>query len=434
MNVPELIRRKREGLALDPAELESLVRAYVAGEVEDYQVSALLMAIFFRGMTPAEAAALTRAMRDSGRRHDLSSIPGPKIDKHSTGGVGDKVSLVLAPLVAAAGIVDPMVSGRGLGHSGGTLDKLDSIPGYRWDIAEDAFKKQLAEVGCAIIGQTADFVPADKKLYALRDVTATVESIPLICASILSKKCASGAEGLVMDVKCGSGAFMQTPGDARALAQSLVSIGNELGLRTVAVVTQMGQPLGTTVGNALEVRETVELLHGKGPRDTRDVTLELGAEMLVLGEIDKTVDAARARLVKLLDGGQALEKFRQWIAAQGGDARVADDLSLLPQAPSQEDFAAPRAGFVSAMDTRAIGVAGNLLGAGRQCTTDVVDPAVGFEVMKKVGDRVEKGEPMLRIHHAKGRGLDECKALLSDAITIGDEKVAALPLVLERTA
>lgn len=433
MNVPELIRRKREGLALEPAELEAFVRAYVAGQVEDYQVSAFLMAVFFRGMEPGEAAGLTRAMRDSGRRFDLSAIPGPKVDKHSTGGVGDKVSLVLAPLVAAAGLVDPMVSGRGLGHSGGTLDKLDSIPGYRWALSEDEFKAQLAKVGCAIIGQTDDFVPADKKLYALRDVTATVESIPLICASILSKKCASGAEALAMDVKCGSGAFMRTLDDARALARQLVSIGTELGLRMSALVTQMGQPLGRTVGNALEVVETVEVLRGGGPGDTREITLRLGAEMLVLGGLDDDIESAHGRLAKLLDDGTALDKFREWVAAQGGDPRVADDPEgVLPAAPDQKDFAAPSAGHLAAIDTRAVGVAGNLLGAGRMKTTDTVDPAVGFEVLKRVGDRVEAGEPLLRIHHAGGRGLAECEAMLASAFEIGDGPVEPLELVLDR--
>jgi len=432
MNTPELIRRKREGGELAPEEIRFLIEGYLAGRVEEYQISALLMAIFFKGMTPDEAATLTRVMMKSGRTYDLSSVAAPKSDKHSTGGVGDKVSLVLAPLVAAAGVANPMVSGRGLGHTGGTLDKLDAIPGYRWNLSEAEFKKQLSTVGCAIIGQTDDFVPADKRIYALRDVTATVESIPLICASILSKKAASGTDSLVMDVKCGSGAFMDSPTKARALAEQLVAIGTSLGLRVSALLTQMNQPLGTTVGNAIEVRETIDVLKGGGPRDTRDLTVELGAEMLVLAGRAKTRDEARATLGKLLDSGKALEKFVQWIEAQGGNPRIVDDAALLASAPDRKAFAAARSGVVQSIQTRAVGVAANTLGAGRAKTTDIVDVAVGLEVFVKPGDRVSAGQEIVAIHHRAGRGLAECEKLLREAIVVGDGAVASLELVLDR--
>jgi len=432
MNVPELIRRKREGGALAPGEIRDLLAGYLSGAVEEYQVSAFLMAVFFRGMEPSEAASLARVMLESGDRYDLSDIPGPKADKHSTGGVGDKVSLVLAPLAAAAGLVNPMVSGRGLGHSGGTLDKLDSIPGYRWNLSEAEFKRQLGKVGCAIIGQTDNFVPADKRLYALRDVTATVECIPLICGSILSKKAASGTESLVMDVKCGSGAFMADLESARELARQLVAIGGELGLAVRALITRMSQPLGICVGNALEVRESLELLKGGGPRDARDVTLELTAEMLVLAGVDPSAEGARARLAALLDGGQALAKFEEWISAQGGDPRIIDQPGLLPSAPDREVFRAPHSGFVARIDARAVGVAGNLLGAGRVKTTDTVDPAVGFEVLRKVGDPVSEGDEIVVIHHRGGRGLPECLGMLKAAWEFSDGAANPGDLVLDR--
>lgn len=432
MNTPELIRRKREGGEIPAADIKNFIDGYVAGDIPDYQVSAFLMAVFFRGMTPDEAAALTRSMMESGSRYDLTSIEGPKTDKHSTGGVGDKVSLILAPLVACAGGIVPMVSGRGLGHSGGTLDKLDSIPGYRWNLSDEEFKRQLATVGCAIIGQTDNFVPADKRLYALRDVTATVESIPLICGSILSKKAAAGTKYLVMDVKCGSGAFMDTLDKARELAEGLRSIGGALGMKVSALITQMSQPLGIAVGNALEVRETIDLLRGEGPRDCRDITLELCAEMLVLSAIEADRAAARRRLGELLDSGRALEKFQQWIDAQGGDPRVADDPELLQVSKETAVLEASTSGWVRAMDTRAIGVAGNLLGAGRVKTTDIVDTTVGLLVHVKPGDKIEKGQPLATLHHRAAKNLPEATAMLEKAIVIGGEKVERLELVLAR--
>ncbi|MEQ8820943.1 MAG: thymidine phosphorylase [Sumerlaeia bacterium] len=432
MNVPELIRIKREGGSLTPQQIEDLIGGYVRNEVEEYQISAFLMAVFFRGMAPEEAAALTRVMRNSGTVYDLSDIEGPKVDKHSTGGVGDKVSLVLAPLVASAGLVDPMVSGRGLGHTGGTLDKLDSIPGYRWNLGQDEFKAVLRKVGCAIVGQTADFVPADKRLYALRDVTATVESIPLISGSILSKKSASGAEGLVMDVKCGSGAFMPTLDQARALAESLVAIGTALGLNMATLITQMSQPLGRMVGNSLEVLETIEILKGAGPGDSREVTLRLGAEMVVLGGLAPDPEAAYKLLAGKLDSGAALEKFIAWTEAQGGDPSIVDDPSLLPLASGRELLTAPRDGVVSAMNTRQIGVAANTLGAGRIKTTDEVDPGVGLEIHAHVGDRVAQGDPLVTIVHRDGRGLEACRTMLAEAIVLGEEPADPLPLILDR--
>lgn len=432
MNVPELIRQKREGGALSPEQIAFLIKGYVDGSIPDYQVSAFLMAVFFRGMTPEEAAELTRVMIASGRRFDLSSVPGIKTDKHSTGGVGDKVSLVLAPLVAAAGVVNPMVSGRALGHTGGTLDKLDAIPGYRWALSEEEFRRQLAKVGCAIIGQTDEFVPADKRLYALRDVTATVESIPLICASILSKKSASGSQALVMDVKCGSGAFMASEEGAWELARQLVSIGRQLGMTISAMLTQMNQPLGVMVGNALEVAESVDVLRGGGPADTREITVELGAEMLVLAKAAPSAEEARARLGELLDSGRALEKFQQWVAAQGGDPRIADDKGLLAAAPDRAEFTAARAGVIGRIDTRRVGVAANTLGAGRIKTTDTVDPAVGLEMHRRVGDRVEDGEAIAVIHHRGGKGLEECRRLLAEAYEIGDAPAEPLPGIIGR--
>lgn len=430
MNIPELIRRKREGLEIPAAELKEFIDGYVAGTVEEYQVSAFLMAVFFKGMAPQEAAALTRSMLDSGERFDLSDIPGPKVDKHSTGGVGDKVSLILAPLVAAAGGIVPMVSGRGLGHTGGTLDKLDAIPGYRWNLDGATFKKQLAKVGCAIIGQTDRFVPADKKLYALRDVTATVESIPLICGSILSKKVAAGTESLVMDVKCGSGAFMDSPEKARALADGLVSIGTALGMKVSALLTQMNQPLGQAIGNAIEIEESVELLRGKGPADARWITVRLCAEMCVLAGLDKTLDGATKRLEKLLDDGTALAKFREWMTAQGGDPRIADDTSILEISKETVPLLAEQSGWISSMQTRDIGVAANTLGAGRFKASDKVDLTVGLRMHKTIGDRVEKGEPILTIYHRGGRNLAEATAMLRASIKVGEQKVEKLPLLI----
>lgn len=432
MNTPELIRRKREGQELSTEEIKGLIDGYVAGSVPDYQVSAFLMAVFFRGMSPQEAAALARSMTESGDQFNLSDIDGPKVDKHSTGGVGDKVSLILAPLVAAAGGIVPMVSGRGLGHTGGTLDKLDSIPGYRWNLGEEGLKKILRKVGCAIIGQTDNFVPADKRLYAMRDVTATVESIPLICGSILSKKVAAGTESLVMDVKCGSGAFMENLGKARELAKSLASIGSALGLNVSALITQMDQPLGAAIGNALEAREAVDILRGKGPADVREVTLQLSAEMLVLAKIEKDTKAAYEKSVENLDSGAALEKAKQWVEIQNGDPRVFDDIKLLEVSKETDVLKSEANGYIYSIQTRDIGVAANILGAGRVAVSDTVDLTVGLTVHKKPGDKVEKGESLVTLYHRDKKNLDAAKAMIEKAYTIKPERQEKLPFVLER--
>lgn len=432
LNTPELIRRKREGRALDSEEIFAFLDGYVKGTVPDYQMSAFLMAVFFRGMELDEAAMLTRVMIHSGRTYDLSDIEGPKVDKHSTGGVGDKVSLILAPLAASLGVIVPMVSGRALGHTGGTLDKLDSIPGYRWALTEEEFKNQLKRIGCAIIGQTDDFVPADKKLYSLRDVTATVESIPLICASILSKKAASGTQALLMDVKTGSGAFMPTYEKSRELAQTLVQIGKVIGMPTVALLTRMDQPLGTTVGNALEVREVLEVLQGKGPADTRALTIRQCAEMLVLGGLQPDLATAEKKSTLALDSGRALEHFIKWIEAQGGVPDMVDMPEILEISQDKQDFLATESGFLISCDTRKVGVAANVLGAGRINVTDKVDHGVGFTVHKKPGDSVEKGEPLLTIHHRGGRGLEECLELLKGAYQVKDQTIELMPLIVKR--
>lgn len=433
MRAVDIIARKRDGHTLTPAEIEFMVDGTVAGSVPDYQTAAWLMAIYLRGMRPEETAVLTERMRVSGDVFDLGSVPGIKVDKHSTGGVGDKVSLALAPLVAAAGVPVPMVSGRGLGHSGGTLDKLEAIPGFDVFRTEAEFRRQVAEVGCAIIGQTDNFVPADKRLYALRDVVACVESIPLITASIMSKKLASGADALVMDVKSGNGAFMKTDGDAAALAESLIATGRAMGKPVVALLTDMNQPLGRAIGNALETAEAIECLRGGGPADLREITLMLGAEMLVLGEKAKSPEEARATLTRLLDGGQALEKFRQMVRHQGGDPRVADDPGLMAKAPRVTVLRASTAGYVSRLDTAEIGRASNILGAGREKSADAVDHRVGLVMRVRLGDQVAEGDELLEIHHREGDGtLERCQAVLLPAIVIGDARPGVSPLIHRR--
>ena len=426
MSAVEIIRKKRDGHSLSPEEIRDFVHAAAMGTWPDYQLSALLMAICIRGMTPEETAILTREMADSGTVFDLSAIPGIKVDKHSTGGVGDKVSLVLAPLVAACGAVVPMMSGRGLGHTGGTLDKLESIPGFRVNLSEAEFKSTLAKLGVAMIGQTAEVAPADMKLYALRDVTGTVESIPLITASILSKKLAEGISGLVMDVKCGRGAFMKTLPQARELAQSIARVGKLNGLNVRAIITGMDAPLGRAVGNSLEVIESIEILRGRGPADLRELCLVFAAEMLELaGKPDGFRQASEA-----LDGGAALDKFRQMIASQGGDPAVVDDPSKLPRAESQTLLFAGQSGFVTEMDAEAVGLAGLELGAGRRRAEDRVDPAVGILVLKKPGEAVRAGETIFEIHH-NGPGIAAAMARLGRSFRVGDDAPAAQTTVLE---
>ena len=432
MRVLDLIQRKRDGETLDPADIAELIDGVAAGSVPDYQTSALLMAIFFRGLSESELTAWCDAMLHSGDVLDLSEIPGRKVDKHSTGGVGDKVSLCLAPLVAACGVPVPMVSGRGLGHTGGTLDKLRAIPGFQVDLSVDRYREIVATVGACLIGQTDQIAPADRKLYALRDVTATVESIPLIAASIMSKKLAEGIDGLVLDVKVGRGAFMKTESRARELAAALLSIGKRMGKDVVALLSDMDQPLGLAVGNANEVWEAVEMLEGGGPADLRELTLAQATEMLVLGQAC-TSEEAPARLQKALDSGSAREKFNAIVSAQGGDPKALDHEGAgLPKAPQMVPILAERAGFVRALDAEKIGRAAVVLGAGRAALEDLIDPAVGIALIRKRGDRVAVGDELCRVHLRDGRGQFQAEALIRAAYEIADAAPASQPLILGR--
>jgi len=431
MPVLDILRKKRDGGELDGAEIREFVRAAARGTWPDYQLSALLMAIVLRGMSPAETARFTREMVDSGKTFDLTDLPGTKVDKHSTGGVGDKVSLVLAPLAAACGVSVPMMSGRGLGHTGGTLDKLESIPGFRVKLSEAEFRTALKNVGCAMIGQTAEVAPADRVLYALRDVTATVESVPLITASILSKKIAEGISALVMDVKCGRGAFMKTIGEARTLAESIQSVGTTNGLRMETLITDMDVPLGCSVGNALEVREAIDVLHGSGPADLREICLVQAAAMVRLAGLTESESMANEIVRKALDGGMALDRFRRMVEQQGGDPKCVDDPNRLPTAPDRSTIVVERSGFVVDLDPYAIGVVAMKLGAGRGKVDDAVDHAVGVIVVKKPGERIERGEPIFEIHHRGERGLQDARTQLSASYSIGETPPVPRPLVLE---
>jgi pyrimidine-nucleoside phosphorylase len=430
--IPELIAAKRDGGALHPDEIQRLIARYARGEVPDYQMAALAMAVFFRGMSEQEMVALTLAKRDSGQVIDLSDVPGRKVDKHSTGGVGDKVSICLAPLVAACGVPVPMVSGRGLGHTGGTLDKLEAIPGFDVNVSVERFRTLVREVGTAMCGQTGEVAPADKKLYALRDVTATVESIPLIVASILSKKLAEGIDGLVLDVKVGRGAFMKSHDQARALAEALVRTARGAGKDCVALLTRMDHPLGRTVGNALETAEAFEILHDRGPDDLRECTLALGAEMLVLGGVAADVAAARARLEGALRDGSARVVAQKMVQSQGGDPRVVDDPSLLPRTRQRHPVRATEAGVVTGIDAHAVGLAGVALGAGRLRSEDTIDPAVGFVFDRVVGDRVAPGEVIAWVHSDDEARAQDAIERLEAAITLGTHAPEALPLLIER--
>ena len=421
MRAVDIISSKRDGGTLTRDEIRFFVDGVTTGSLPDYQASALLMAILLRGMTAEETAWLTDAMVHSGVRVDLRDIPGVKVDKHSTGGVGDKTSLILAPLAAACGVPVPMMSGRGLGHTGGTLDKLEAIPGFRVNLSLEEMKAALAKIGCAMIGQTAQIAPADKKLYALRDVTGTVESIPLISASIMSKKIAEGIDALVLDVKTGSGAFMKTEADSRRLAESLVAIGNASGVKTEAIITAMESPLGHAVGNALEVIECLEVLKGRGPRDLIDVSVELTARMLVLGKVAPDLAAATQQVQRAIASGAGLERFRQIIEVQGGDPRVVDDYDVMPHVADRHVVSAVRAGFVTAVDAELVGRASVALGAGRDRVDDPVDPAVGIMVVAKPGDAVRAGAAVLELHYRDRVRLEAALRLTSRAITIGDE-------------
>jgi len=430
MRAVDIIMSKRDGRALTRDEIRFFVDGVTKGNLPDYQASALLMAILIRGMDAEETAALTEAMVSSGIRVNLGDIPGTKVDKHSTGGVGDKTSLVLAPLAAACGVPVPMMSGRGLGHTGGTLDKLEAIPGFRVDLSLEEMKAALARTGCAMIGQTAQIAPADKKLYALRDVTGTVESIPLISASIMSKKIAEGIDALVLDVKTGSGAFMKTEADSKRLAESLVAIGNASGVKTEAIITAMDAPLGRAVGNALEVIECLDVLKGGGPQDLVDVSVELAARMLVLGKVADDIAGAETQVRNAIASGAGLERFRQIIEAQGGDPKVVDDYKRLPRVDNRHRVTASRAGFVTALDAELVGRASVALGAGRDRVEDPVDPAVGILVTAKPGDRVNAGDAVLELHYRDRGRLETAAALAARAIVIGDQPPPARRLVV----
>jgi pyrimidine-nucleoside phosphorylase len=434
MRAVDIIRKKRDGLALSPAEITAMVAGSATGEVADYQWAALLMAIVWRGMNSAETAALTDAMLRSGRVVDLSHIPGLKVDKHSTGGVGDKTSLILAPIAAAAGVPVPMVSGRGLGHTGGTLDKLESIPGFRVDLDLARYQRVLAACGLVMIGQTAEIAPADKFLYALRDATATVESIPLIAASIMSKKLAEGIDGLVLDVKTGGGAFMERLDDSRALAQAMCAIGAGLGKPMVALITRMDQPLGRSIGNAVEVAESLECLKGGGPEDLVSLSIELAAEMVVMGGRADSLERARAVCKQTIADGSALERFRRLVEEQGGDPRVVDDPALLPAPRRRVILNAPERGFVRSVAARPIGHATMLLGAGRARMDSPVDHAVGVILHKKEGDSVRVDEPLCTLLVNDESRLQEAASLILDAFNIAAGPSAPQPLLVERIA
>ncbi|MDF1566075.1 MAG: thymidine phosphorylase [Deltaproteobacteria bacterium] len=432
MRAYDLILEKREGEELSDDELKWLVDAYTRGEIPDYQMASLLMAIFFRGMSGRELATWTSAMLHSGEVVDLSEVPGRKVDKHSTGGVGDKVSLCLAPIVAACGVPVPMVSGRGLGHTGGTLDKLEAIPGFRVDLGIERYKEIVAEHGLCLIGQTETLAPADRKLYALRDVTATVESIPLISSSILSKKLAEGIDALVLDVKVGKGAFMKTRERAEELARTMVELGTRMGKQVVALLTAMDEPLGLAVGNALETQEAIDLLHGRGPADLDEINFALAAQMLVLGEVADDLEAGEAKARAAVADGSALECFRRLVEAQGGDPRVADDPGVLPSAQFGEPVTATRTGVVQGIDALKVGVAAMKIGAGRATKESVIDPAVGVMLRKKTGDTVKAGEVLAVIHVNDESKIDQCAAEVQEAYLLGDEPPPRTPRILDR--
>jgi pyrimidine-nucleoside phosphorylase/thymidine phosphorylase len=431
MRTVDLIQRKRDGEELSPQEIAALVDGYTRNEIPDYQMSAFLMAVFFSGMTDREVSALTECMVKSGETVDLSSIPGMKVDKHSTGGVGDKTSLISAPLAAAAGVVVPMISGRSLGHTGGTLDKLESIPGFRTDLTIEELKAQLAKHQLAFIGQTPEIAPADGKLYSLRDATATVESIALIASSIMSKKLAVGLDAVVLDVKVGTGAFMKRQVDARRLAQMMVGIGRRMDKRVQALITDMNQPLGYAVGNALEVMEVSQTLQNAGPTDLTRISLELAARMIFLGKITTTLDEARELAQQKLLDGSGYKKFKDVIEAQGGNPQVLDRFELLPNATGVREISSPRAGYISAIDAEGIGRASSLIGAGRNTKEDVIDPAVGVILEVKVGQKVEGGAVLCRLYYTGEDQVEEASQQIEDAFRISASAPEERELILE---
>lgn len=430
MRMVDVIDQKRNGGVLSDEQLQFFVDGVVDGSLPDYQISALLMAIYFQGMTDREQTQLTMKMMHSGERLDLSKIPGIKVDKHSTGGVGDKTSLPLAAMVAALGIPVPMISGRGLGHTGGTLDKLEAIPGFQVELSEQDFIKQVAEEKLAIVGATRDVAPADKKIYALRDVTDTVDSIPLIASSIMSKKLASGTDALVIDVKTGAGAFMKTEDSAVKLAKALVAIGKQAGLKCEAVISDMNQPLGSKIGNTLEIEETLDLLKGKGPKDLLELVLELGSRMVVMGQQAASLAEARAKLEQTIADGSALARFKAMIKAQHGDPNVVDDYSLMPHAKYQIEYPAQKGGVIAKLTADEIGMASMLMGDGRQKADDQLDYAVGIELHKKIGDSVQKGESIMTIWSNR-EDIDDVKELLDQAVAIKES--AQQPTLIHET-
>jgi len=419
MRMVDLIEKKRDGQALTQEEIEFFITGYTNGDIPDYQASSLAMAIFFQDMNDEERAALTMAMVNSGDVIDLSDINGIKVDKHSTGGVGDTTTLVLAPLVASVGVPVAKMSGRGLGHTGGTIDKLESVKGFHVEISEEKFVKLVNESKVAVIGQTGNLTPADKKLYGLRDVTGTVNSIPLIASSIMSKKIAAGADAIVLDVKTGNGAFMKTLEDAEALAHAMVSIGNNVGRNTMAIISDMGQPLGNAIGNALEVKEAIETLQGKGPEDLTELVMTLGSQMVVVGGKAKDLEEARTMLQQAIEDGSALETFRTFLENQDGDGSVVDDLSQLPQAKYKIELPAQSSGVVTEIIANEVGVASMMLGAGRQTKEDDIDLSVGLVLHKKVGDKVSEGDALLTIHSNRDN-IDDVIEKLNQSITVSE--------------
>ncbi|HSU61792.1 MAG TPA: thymidine phosphorylase [Bryobacteraceae bacterium] len=431
MRTVDLIHRKRDGEELAVEELQFLIDGYTRGDIPEYQMSAFLMAVYFSGMSDREVSAMTESMLGSGSIVDLSSIPGIKVDKHSTGGVGDKTSLIAAPLAASAGVIVPMISGRALGHTGGTLDKLESIPGFRTDLSLDEFRALLEQYNLAFIGQTPELAPADGKLYSLRDATATVESIPLIATSIMAKKLAVSLDALVLDVKVGSGAFMKKQVDARRLAQMMVGIGRRMDKRVQALITDMSQPLGYAVGNALEVMEVSQTLQNAGPADLTRISLELAARMIYLGKVSKSLDEAREIAQANLLDGSGYRKLKEVIQAQGGNPQVLDRFDLLPNATGAQEITTARAGYVSAIDAELIGQASSLIGAGRNTKEDSIDPAVGVILEVKVGQKIDAGSILCRIYYTREEHLEEAAELVEDAFKISQQTVDERDLILE---
>ena len=432
MRAHDIIAKKRDKRKLTKEEIDFFISSFTENKIPDYQMSALLMAIFLNGMNSEETSDLTMSMMQSGQVLDLSSIPGIKVDKHSTGGVGDKVSLILAPLVAACGVKVPTISGRGLGHTGGTLDKLESIPGFRTDLTVNEFKRNVSEIGACIMGQTKEIAPADKKMYALRDVTGTVESIPLIVSSILSKKLASGVDAILFDVKCGNGAFMQTEEKAKELAKALIGVGKKMKKKMVALVTDMNEPLGEAVGNCLEVIESIEALKGKGPDDLMAVTFTLGAEMLILGKMAKSSKDAKGKLKQAIENGSGLKKLEQMIKRQGGNPDVIHNYDLLPKAKYKIEVRSEKSGYVKSIETKEIGLAACELGAGRGKVDDKIDQAVGFLIKKKVGEYVRKNDLVAHVFSNDRAGGESAAARIKNSYRLSEQRAERPRTILQK--